>query len=256
MVGRVEYSVIRALEEKSLRAWPALVTVDYSGWILRRSAGYTRRANSVYPLYASDGDMGARIRYCEVFYGAHGQETCFKMTAAVQPENLDAMLESRGYARLPEASVQRLDLTSKHTALSHLAVMCDHAMDTWLETYLSLNSQVDPRHLATKRRMLAMIEPQTCFMQLRQRDDVLAAGLGVRDGDLLWLFDVVTAPDRRRQGHGKALVASLLAWGQAQGAAQAYLQVAADNTPALGLYARAGFREVYRYWYCVKRTSG
>ena len=63
--------------------------------------------------------------------------------------------------------------------------------------------------------------------------------------------DVVTDPEHRRQGYGTALLYRIFAWAQQFGATNAALQVQADNAPARALYARLGFREVYRYWYRV-----
>jgi hypothetical protein len=44
--------MIRFIEELSLSALPALETVFLDGWVLRFSNDYTRRANSINPLYA------------------------------------------------------------------------------------------------------------------------------------------------------------------------------------------------------------
>jgi len=63
------------------------------------------------------------------------------------------------------------------------------------------------------------------------------------------LFDVATATPARNQSIGRRLVGHLLAWGRAQGVRTGHLAVVADNTPALRLYTRLGFREAYRYWY-------
>ena len=81
---------------------------------------------------------------------------------------------------------------------------------------------------------------------------ILGCGLGVTQGKHLGIFDIVIAPDHRGQGHGTRLINALLAWGQAQGAQTAYLQVMCNNEPALRLYEKLGFQEKYQYWYRIK----
>ncbi len=69
-------------------------------------------------------------------------------------------------------------------------------------------------------------------------------GLGVATFDRDWvgLRTIEVAPDRRRQGLGRRVVAALLEWGAEQGATTAYLQVLGDNAPALGLYEGSAHR--------------
>jgi ribosomal protein S18 acetylase RimI-like enzyme len=53
----------------------------------------------------------------------------------------------------------------------------------------------------------------------------------------------------RRRGIGRELVSSALRWARLRGARQAWLQVLADNTGAIGLYESMGFRTAYSYAY-------
>lgn len=55
------------------------------------------------------------------------------------------------------------------------------------------------------------------------------------------LLTVAVAPDQRRKGHGAALVRAFLQEAEARNADSAFLEVAADNAPAIALYAAAGF---------------
>jgi ribosomal protein S18 acetylase RimI-like enzyme len=92
----------------------------------------------------------------------------------------------------------------------------------------------------------------TCYIAVMEARHV-ACGLGVYDGGYVGLFDIVTDAAHRQRGYGMDVVRSLLAWGQEHHDADyAYLQVMADNTPAISLYGKFGFEECYRYWYRVK----
>lgn len=60
------------------------------------------------------------------------------------------------------------------------------------------------------------------------------------------LLTLAVAPAARRAGQGRALVEGFLAHCIAQGVAAAFLEVASDNLPALGLYRRTGWETVGR----------
>ena len=102
--------MIRSIEELSMNAWPALQTLHYDGWVVRFSAGYTRRGNSVYPLYPSRIDLDEKIQTCESLYRARNLPVVFKLTGASTPEDLDACLDVHGYRVDSLTSVQLLDL--------------------------------------------------------------------------------------------------------------------------------------------------
>ncbi|MDF2140643.1 ribosomal protein S18-alanine N-acetyltransferase [Paenirhodobacter sp. CAU 1674] len=57
------------------------------------------------------------------------------------------------------------------------------------------------------------------------------------------LLTICTAPEARRQGTGRALLAQFAATAQERGGESAFLEVAEDNTAARALYAAAGWRE-------------
>ena len=59
------------IEERSLNAHPAIETQFYDGWVLRFAGGYTKRANSVNPLYVGALPLDEKIAFCEGY--THGR---------------------------------------------------------------------------------------------------------------------------------------------------------------------------------------
>ena len=80
----------------------------------------------------------------------------------------------------------------------------------------------------------ALIDPEGCCVLARVAAD---------EAEILTL---AVAPARRRQGRGASLLRSALRRMAAGGARAVFLEVAADNRPALALYAREAFHEVGR----------
>jgi N-acetylglutamate synthase len=241
---------IRSLEEITLTAWPALQAVYDDGWVLRFAEGYTRRANSVNPLYPSLDDLPTKIARCETFYTSRGLPTVFKLTPASQ--ELDELLASCGYTAEAPTSTQISDLAQvdfgdiQYADINHLLT------DEWLAAFCRLNS-VQDRYLAPMRRMLPSIAPSTAYASIRREGEIVAVGLGVYDRGYVGLFDIVADSSYRRQGLGLSIISNLMLWGKENSAQQAYLQVMTTNEPALRLYERLGFHEVYPYWYRTKR---
>jgi ribosomal protein S18 acetylase RimI-like enzyme len=57
------------------------------------------------------------------------------------------------------------------------------------------------------------------------------------------------------KGYGREICESLLAVSRRLGAHTAYLQVVKDNTKAIDLYVKLGYKMQYSYWYRVKRDK-
>lgn len=244
---------ITTLEAIAARAWPALETEYYDGWLLRFANGYTRRANTVLPFWDSTFDLDTKIATCEAFYKERRLPCGFKLTPTVYPTDLDAELERRGYERQAESQVMTIDLAKATLPETPdvTVTVSEQPTDEWVETFCHFNAVVS-RYLPTMPLLLAQIEPQRYFAALSMGNDVVAVGLGVRDGEYVGLFDIVVREETRRQGFGRVLVSDLLRRGQSDGATTGYLQVMTQNVPAIHLYTQLGFEEVYPYWYRMK----
>ena len=70
----------------------------------------------------------------------------------------------------------------------------------------------------------------------------VASGIGI-------YLNVVTHPNARGMGYGRAVMGAALNWVRSKGATHSAIQVLAGNTPALNLYGSLGFGEVYPYTY-------
>jgi ribosomal protein S18 acetylase RimI-like enzyme len=235
----------RRIEEASLNAWPALQQMLLDGWVLRFSGGFTKRANSVVPLYPALLDPLAKIRYCERLYEQQHLTTIFRLTTVDDVSDLDRLLDARGYQRIDPTRVMTRRLGE---AFARQDGFAEVGLREWLTIYADLAGMPKPTQ-ALHAALLKSIRSECLYGALFVDGEAVACGLGVVENELVGLFDIVTHPRRRREGHAAALITSLLAAGRNAGATDTYLQVVADNAPARGLYAELGFMELYSYWY-------
>ena len=84
---------------------------------------------------------------------------------------------------------------------------------------------------------------------MQQRCGTLAIGRATVDGPWVGLTAIEVAPQARRRGYARAVMAALLSWAADRAATRVYLEVLASNAPAVALYESLGFAEHHRYLY-------
>lgn len=245
-----------ALEERALNAWPSLKQQVYDGWLLRFARGYTRRANSVVPLYAGRLDLRDKIEICRQTYARHSLPTVFKVWSSSQGDALDAVLHDRRFVREAETAVQTCALDTLCTQIQVDTARAPVRIDTELSeeffaAFVELNG-VAAVDFESLRSILQCVSPPVAYVSLCADDGrIVSCGMGVVEGGDVGIFSLVTARDVRNRGLAQQLIGHIARWAHGQGAERAYLQVMAENEPAWALYRKLGFVERYRYWYRI-----
>src|SRR5690625_1627103 len=93
----MNHLLIKKIEQISMNALPALKTEQVDGWTLRFANGYTKRANSIYPLEYEETNINETIKKCERIYFNKHLPIYFKMTEQSEPRHLDDVLAGLGY---------------------------------------------------------------------------------------------------------------------------------------------------------------
>jgi len=243
--------MIRTIEEYSLNALPAQQTMLYDGWVLRFAKGYTKRANSVNPLYSSIQDLSLKIQQCEQLYSEKNLETIFKITPTSSPDNLDLLLAKQGYRIESPAIVHGLTLIKSDLAIDENIVYSGTMTEEWLNDFCRLN-HITKQNRPILQYILENIIPDKYIVSLKLGAQTIGCGIGVLQDEYIGLYDIVIDSAYRNQGYGKKLIKSILKLGYGAGATHSYLQVLQNNIPAIKLYSSLGYKEMYQYWYRVK----
>jgi GNAT superfamily N-acetyltransferase len=211
----------REAQLRALAMWPQLETEALGDWTLRWSSDSTaRRANSVLAM----GPAGVDDAVGRVV--AHYERLGRRPIAAVLPDSAEE-LELRADGWVPESgdTDSLFQLAGVAAALRGLDDLPAYGV-----TLAEAGDYVDARIGADAR------------------------GSASYSRDWVGLRTLKVSPGRRRRGLGLALVGALLDWGAERGATTAYLQVLADNRPAVGLYERLGFTTHHAYRYLAVPT--
>jgi len=245
---------MRQLEELSANAWPGLRCALVDGWIARFANTYTRRANSVLPLAAGNCDLADRITRCEALYQMEGQDPVFKIFPEAQPEDLDAELARRGYARQGNGRMMALDAfdPGRPAATEGWKVCLSPSLTAGWAHFHAVNSDLDPRKEAAAKAILEAIVPERRFLMLEGSHGPAACAMIVLENGWAGIFDVMVRREWRGHGLGRAIMRAALAEAASTGARRSYLQVLDDNPVAVSLYQSLGYRPLYPYWFRVK----
>lgn len=243
-----ELAIVRRYEAAGFRAWPA-AAVHYDGtWLVRLTAGHpAKRLNSVNPLDPADiRNIPDRIARAARRFEAYGRPLTFRMSPLSGPM-IAAHLDRERWSVFAESMVMRLSLDDglvdgamdqiplKDIGRFVTASMAVHGLDASLRPGLS--------------EIIGAIQPEAGMFVLEQNEQPVTSAICVHDNDLAGLFEIATTEAERGKGFGRRLILSALKWARLRGARQAWLQVEASNAEALRLYAKMGFKEVYRYHY-------
>jgi GNAT superfamily N-acetyltransferase len=231
--------------------WGYLETERLDGWELRAGAGFTHRANSVWPVGPLTRALPAALASVSAWYAARDLPALVQ--AAVGSE-LDELLTTHGCADGQAAALrQTADVAEARAYLAELAYpnvpisTADRPQDRWLRLYRT--GSIPPH---AKEILGAGARYRYATVYDEASGEPLAIGRAVLAGpsdSWVGLAGIETAPAARRQGLARLIIRTLLDWAAGQGAAHAMLEVTDGNGPALALYAGMGFATNHRYHY-------
>ena len=237
------------IEEAGLNAMQTQRQLFYDGWLLRVSPGKARRARSVNAHFGSTLPLEAKIDFCEGLYAARGLPTLFRITPFIQPANLEAALDARGYVSFDPTHVQLAPLARPPESPGDSDIeLAAPPVAEFVDAVGALRGSTAEQRAAhlerlsntplVNRAVLARIDGET-----------VGCGQVALEHGLAGIYDMVTADAFRGRGVATQIVSDLLVWAWSHGASHAYLQVDASNTPALATYQKFGFATAYTYHY-------
>lgn len=248
--------LVRRLEAVGFRAWPA-TSVQYDGsWQIRLTGGHpSKRLNCVVALDPSDSrDIGIRLEKAARKFEAHGRPILVRETP-LTPKPLIDLMHAEGWERFEEVLTLTCDLAAIELPENTLDHLPSHDVGRFVDADLCVNG-TDPALKPSLAEVVSAIKPPTGLFVIEDPEaGPVAVALCVQDNDLAGIMSLSVKPDHRKHGLGLEILTAALRWARMRGAKNAWLQVVADNAPALALYRKLGFTEAYRYAYWRKGTS-
>lgn len=240
-------------EHRALAGWPPLEQEPLGAWVLRASAGFSSRANSVLAVGSPGPDLAAATEDVRAFYSARELPALAQVVVGsaeergllacgwrdARPGEAATAFQVAGVAQLARR-LRALPAPEGGAPLAAVAVT-DRVTDAWLAP--------DERARRHRDAAAAVLEGPDQVAFATVGDPALARGRVSCAGDWAGITDVWVAPEQRRRGLAVLVVRTLVGWAAERGATTAYLQVRGDNTAALALYARLGFTTHHEYRY-------
>lgn len=237
-----------ALQETMVAGMPPLQSVRWGDWLLRSADGYTGRANSLLPLGDPDRPLDEAVTAAVSWYAQWSAPALVQIFGPIgfdpaAHDPLGRLLAARGWRVFQRTLVMTAvaaDLGA-HTAGPAVPVVVGDTPD---EAWWANAAAREIEHRPTAERINALI-PDAAYLTA---DGRAVARLAFAAG---WCgtFSVHTPLASRGQGLARALMTAGAAEARSRHCPNLYLQVSADNTPAVRLYESLGYRTHHEYYY-------
>ena len=231
--------------------WGFLESEPLDGWELRAGAGFTNRANSVWPLGPLRRPLPQALDEVRAWYVERGLTP--QIFTTVDSE-LDAELTAHGcgegrYGALRQTApiARALEALAGHDYPNVPVSTTDRPQDRWLRLYRAGTVPPQAKEIlgSGERYFYATIYDESSGEPLSIGRAVLAGG----SGSWVGLSAIETDATARRRGLARLILNTLLTWAAERGAEHAVLEVHHGNEAALALYRRLGFVTAHRYYY-------
>lgn len=246
---------VQQLEHRSFNAWPGARCAVVSGWLLRSTNGYTKRANSANALQPATQLNTPLLRHIEAWYGRQRQPSIFRLSPLADAA-VDALLHENGYQVVePSVVMQRATHTEDTPWQPAQGLRLETQLnEQWLHGY-GTASGLAPHQQHALSLIQQSIGMPCAYASLLHKGQPCAWGLAVLELEAVGIYEVMVHPAHRAKGLGRQLLQGLLQWAAQQGATHTDLQVTGSNLPAQRLYTSLGFQAVYGYHYRVRAVG-
>lgn len=244
------------VEDAALNASAPPQQLWLDGWFLRLCPGKAKRARSVNAVATGRLPLEQKLARAEAVYREAGLPMVVRITPFTQPAALDTVLHARGWQRFDDTRVMvTTTLPTEQHPLPPGTTLAAADAAAYAEAVGELRgSSAAQREGHAKRVALSPVPYQGWLLQTAS-GELLACAQFAREGELVGLYDVFTAPAARGKGLAQALCGELLVRSAREGARIGYLQVEASNAPAQAVYRRLGFVDAYGYHYRAENPA-
>jgi len=248
----VPQTLLSRIEDAGLNASAPPEQRWLDGWLLRFSPGKAKRARCINAVADGRLPLDERLALALAAYAEAGLPPILRITPFTAPPALPERVAALGWRRFDDTRVMAwMDVDPRPEAdpLPDGLRLEPANADDYARVVGALRGSPAVQQAAHARRLARSPVPYRGVLLRGADGAVLACGQFAREGTLVGLYDVFTAPAARGQGLARQLCRRLLAEARAEGARHAYLQVEGDNHAARAVYHRMGFRDVYGYHY-------
>lgn len=245
-----------ALIATAAAGWGYAESTQVDGWQLRAAAGFTRRANSTWPLGPLDRPLPEAVSAVQAWYAERALPALIQVAVGSE---LDLALVELGYDRADALSMRQtasvadvLDTLLSVAPIGVKETFADEPSDDWLSLYRGGTVPPVARQVVGSGgtlRFATIYDSDTGAPVAIGRAALIPASDADGQNGSRWvgLSAIETAPSARRKGLAKLVMDALLEWADEQGATDAFLEVTPANEPAVGLYAALGFTTHHEY---------